>query len=99
MNKAAEITPIGLYLIKVLDEVEKMKGSILLPETTSKERGNIGIVVKVPYNEPNPIVGVGCRVMFSKYSGTIIQDKLSADEYRLIKESDILGFFPDGDDS
>ncbi len=93
MENNIDVIPFGRYLIKVQDDITSMKGSILLPETNSKEKGNIAVVVKTPYNESNPIVQVGTRIMFSKYSGTVIKERFSDDEYRLVREEDILGFF------
>lgn len=92
-------TPInGYILIRVLDEVEKEKGGLILPETSTKERGNIAVVENIGYNDGGP-VSVGSKIMFSKYSGTIIQDRFSPVEHRLIKLSDILGIFSNTDDS
>lgn len=96
-SKVTDLTPLnGYVLIQVLDEVEKMRGGLLLPETTSKDRGNIAVVLKNSYNDTDPLVPEGSKVMFAKYAGTVVQDKFSTDEFRLIRQTDILGIFHEG---
>ena len=80
--------------VKVSESEEKTAGGILLPDT-AKEKPQVGEVVQVGPGKRNddgsrqaPEVGVGDRVLYSKYAGTDI--KLGGDEYVLLTEKDIL---------
>ena len=82
----SKFTPLnGRVLIQVDNEVEKMRGNIIIPDA-SQEKSNTGTVVKVHTESGLPI---GVKVMYSKYSGTTIQS--GKIEYKLILESDLLG--------
>jgi chaperonin GroES len=89
------VKPLGdRVFVKVSESEEKTAGGILLPDT-AKEKPQVGEVVQVGPGKPNedgsrqaPEVGVGDKVLYSKYAGTDI--KLGSDEYVLLSEKDIL---------
>ncbi|MCP9888315.1 co-chaperone GroES [Cyanobium sp. ATX 6A2] len=89
------VKPLGdRVFIKVSESEEKTAGGILLPDT-AKEKPQVGEVVQVGPGKRNddgsrqaPEVGVGDKVLYSKYAGTDV--KLGADEYVLLSEKDIL---------
>ena len=80
--------------VKVSPSEEKTAGGIYLPDN-AKEKPQIGEIVAVGPGKRNddgsrsPLdVGVGDKVLYSKYAGTDI--KLGGDEYVLLTEKDIL---------
>lgn len=89
------VKPLGdRVFIKVSESEEKTAGGILLPDT-AKEKPQVGEVVQIGPGKRNddgsrqaPEVGVGDKVLYSKYAGTDI--KLGTDEYVLLSEKDIL---------
>jgi chaperonin GroES len=94
MSKKLTIRPLhDRLIVKRLDEEQKTKGGIIIPDT-AKEKPQEGEVLavgngkilddgkKVPLD-----VKVGDKVLFSKYSGTDI--KVDGEEYLIIKEDDI----------
>jgi chaperonin GroES len=89
------VKPLGDRLfVKVSAADEKTAGGIYLPDN-AKEKPQIGEVVAVGPGKRNddgsrsPIeVGVGDKVLYSKYAGTDI--KLGGDDYVLLTEKDIL---------
>ena len=89
------VKPLGdRVFVKVSESEEKTAGGILLPDT-AKEKPQVGEVVQVGPGKPNedgsrqsPEVGIGDKVLYSKYAGTDI--KLGSDEYVLLSEKDIL---------
>jgi len=89
------VKPLGdRIFIKVSASEETTAGGILLPDT-AKEKPQVGEVVQVGPGKRNddgsrqaPEVGVGDKVLYSKYAGTDI--KLGSDEYVLLSEKDIL---------
>jgi len=82
-------------LVKRVQEEEKTKGGIIIPDT-AKEKPMEGIVVAVgggrtggEDNKKIPLeVKKGDRVLFSKYAGTEI--KIDGEEHVLMKEEDII---------
>ena len=80
------VKPLGdRIFIKVSASEETTAGGILLPDT-AKEKPQVGEVVQVGPGKRNddgsrqaPEVGVGDKVLYSKYAGTDI--KLGSDEY------------------
>ena len=82
-------------LVKRLDEEEKTKGGIIIPDT-AKEKPQEGEVVavgggkilengtKVPMD-----VKVGDKIIFGKYAGSEI--KVDGKEYLIMREEDVLG--------
>ena len=82
-------------IVKRVDEEEKTKGGIIIPDT-AKEKPQEGKVVAVGKGKVNddgkvtPLdVKVGDRILFGKYSGTEI--KLDGEEHLIMREDDILG--------
>jgi len=82
-------------LIKRLDEEEKTKGGIIIPDT-AKEKPQEGKVIAVGAGKVNedgklqPLeVKKGDRVLFSKYAGTEVD--LDGEEHLIIREDDVLG--------
>ena len=79
---------------KVLNQEEKTKGGIVLPDT-AKEKPQEGEVVAVgsgrvlENGQRLPLeVKVGEKVIFSKYAGTEV--KVDDEEYLILSERDIL---------
>jgi chaperonin GroES len=82
-------------LARRLDEEEKTKGGIIIPDT-AKEKPQEAQVVAVGSGKVaddgtvTPLdVKKGDRVLFSKYSGTEIT--LDGEEHLIIREDDVLG--------
>ncbi|HHX96715.1 MAG TPA: co-chaperone GroES [Clostridia bacterium] len=88
------IKPLGdKVVIKALDQEEKTKSGIVLPDT-AKEKPQQGEVVAVgsgrvlENGQKIPLeVNVGDKVIFSKYAGTDI--KIDGEEYLILSERDI----------
>ncbi len=81
-------------LVKRLEEEEKTKGGIIIPDT-AKEKPIKGEVIAVGpgrlSDEGKRIemsVKVGDKVMFSKYAGTEV--KIEGEEYLIMREDDIV---------
>jgi chaperonin GroES len=86
-------------LIKRIQEEEKTKGGIIIPDA-AKEKPQEGIVVavgdgKVLDNGQRlaPSVKAGDKILFGKYSGTEI--KVDGEEHLILREDDILGIVED----
>jgi len=82
-------------LVKRLEEEEKTKGGIIIPDT-AKERPMEGEVVAVGEGKRDekgnriPMeVKAGDRVIYSKYAGTEV--KIEGEEHLIMREDDILG--------
>ena len=82
-------------LVKRLEEEEKTKGGIIIPDS-AKEKPAEGEVVAVgpgKTNEKGDVIHmqlkVGDRVLFSKYGGTDV--KLDGEDYLIMREDDVLG--------
>ena len=82
-------------LVKRIDEEEKTKGGIIIPDT-AKEKPSEGKVVAVGKGKVSedgkltPLdVKKGDRILFSKYSGTEVN--IEGDEHLIISEDDVLG--------
>jgi chaperonin GroES len=88
--------PLGdRVLVKRIEEDEKTKGGIIIPDT-AKEKPQEGRVIAVGNGkvlETGKLVPLevttGDRILFSKYSGSDI--KLDGEEHLIVRESDILG--------
>ena len=81
-------------LVKRIEEEEKTKGGIIIPDT-AKEKPQEGRVIAVGPGKTNddgkliPLsVRNGDRILFGKYSGTEI--KLEGEEHLIIREDDVL---------
>jgi len=82
-------------LVKRIQEEEKTKGGIIIPDT-AKEKPQEGKVVAVGKGKVGddgkliPLdVKAGDRILFGKYSGTEV--KIEGEEHLIMREDDILG--------
>jgi chaperonin GroES len=82
-------------LVKRLDEEEKTKGGIIIPDT-AKEKPQEAQVVAVGTGKVaedgtvTPLdVKAGDRILLGKYSGTEVN--LDGEEHLIIREDDVLG--------
>jgi chaperonin GroES len=88
--------PLGdRVLIKRIEEEEKTKGGIIIPDT-AKEKPQEGEVVAVgpgvrdDNGKVQPLdVKKGDRILFGKWSGTEV--KIDGQDLLIMKESDVLG--------
>jgi chaperonin GroES len=87
-------------LIKRIEQEEKTKGGIIIPDT-AKEKPQEGEVIAVGpggRNEDGELIPLdvkaGDRVLFGKWSGTEV--KIEGDELLIMKESDLLGVIEAG---
>ncbi len=91
-----QFRPLGdRVLVRRVEEEEKTKGGIIIPDT-AKEKPQEGEVVAVgPGHRDDdgkltPLdVKAGDRVLFSKYGGTEV--KVDGEDLIILRESDILG--------
>ena len=86
-------------LIRRIDEEEKTKGGIIIPDS-AQEKPQEGEIVAVgpggrdEAGKLTPIdVKVGDRILFGKWSGTEV--KIDGQELLIMKESDIMGVLTD----
>ena len=86
--------PLGdRVLIKRVEEEEKTKGGIIIPDT-AKEKPQQGEIVAVgpgrfEKDKRVPMeVKVGDKVLYGKYSGTEVT--IEGDQYLILRESDVL---------
>jgi chaperonin GroES len=88
--------PLGdRVLVKRVEEEEKTRGGIIIPDT-AKEKPQEGEVVAVGPGARDedgkhipPEVKAGDRILFGKWSGTEV--KVDGEDLLIMKESDILG--------
>ena len=88
--------PLGdRVLVKRVEEEEKTKGGIIIPDT-AKEKPQEGEVISTgpgardETGKVQPLdVKAGDRILFGKWSGTEV--KLNGEDLLIMKESDILG--------
>ena len=88
--------PLGdRVLVKRVEEEEKTKGGIIIPDS-AKEKPQEGEVVAVgpgardESGKIHPLdVQAGDRILFGKWSGTEV--KLDGEDLLIMKESDIMG--------
>jgi len=90
-------------LVRRIEEEEKTKGGIIIPDT-AKEKPQQGEVVAVgpgARTEDGKLipmdVKVGDKVLFGKWAGTEV--KLEGEEYLILKESDILGILEETEEA
>jgi chaperonin GroES len=82
-------------LVKRLNEEEKTKGGIIIPDTAKEKpaQGEIIAVGQGRIGEDGKVraldVKKGDKVLFGKYAGNEI--KIDGDEYLVMREEDILG--------
>ncbi len=86
-------------LVKRLEEEERTKGGIIIPDT-AKEKPQYGKVIAVGpgrLNEKGERVPMSVKendkVLFSKYAGNEI--KIEGEEYLIMREDDILAILED----
>ena len=82
-------------IVKRIEETEKTKGGIIIPDT-AKEKPQEGKVVsvgpgrRIEEGKVIPLdVKAGDKILFGKYSGSEI--KLDGEEHLILREEDILG--------
>jgi chaperonin GroES len=82
-------------LVKRIEEEEKTKGGIIIPDT-AKEKPQEGKVVAVGNGKigddgkVRPLdVSKGDKILFSKYAGTEVN--IDGEEHLIIREDDVLG--------
>ena len=82
-------------IIKRVEEEEKTKGGIIIPDT-AKEKPIEGEIIAVGDGKVNErgelvklTVKVGDRILFGKYGGTEI--KINDEEHLIMREDEILG--------
>jgi chaperonin GroES len=88
--------PLGdRVLVRRVEEEEKTKGGIIIPDT-AKEKPQEGEVIAVGPGARDdagkriePDVKVGDRILFGKWSGSEV--RLDGEDLLIMKESDILG--------
>ncbi|HEX9145677.1 MAG TPA: co-chaperone GroES [Candidatus Binatia bacterium] len=92
---ATKIRPLhDRVIVKRIEEEEKTKGGIIIPDT-AKEKPQEGRVVAVGpgKSEDGKVIPLGVKagdkILFGKYSGTEI--KLDGEEHLIMREDDILG--------
>jgi chaperonin GroES len=92
---ATKIRPLhDRVIIKRIEEEEKTKGGLIIPDT-AKEKPQEGRVVAVGpgKQEDGKVIPLGVKagdkILFGKYSGTEI--KLDGEEHLIVREDDILG--------
>src|SRR5712692_4217624 len=92
---ALKIRPLhDRVIVKRIEEEEKTKGGIIIPDT-AKEKPQEGRVVAVGpgKHEDGKVIPLGVKagdkILFGKYSGTEI--KLNGEEHLIMREEDILG--------
>jgi chaperonin GroES len=90
-----QIRPLGdRVLVKPIDEPEKKKGGIIIPDTAKEkpQQGEVVAVGKGRILESGERVALevkkGDKVLFRKYSGTEIN--IEEEKYLILGESDIL---------
>lgn len=96
LNANVKLRPLGArVLVKPVEQEEKSKGGVYIPDTASKERPQVGTVVAVG---PGKVLDNGEKValevkendkiIFSKYAGTEI--KIGDVNHLILSETDIL---------
>ena len=91
-----KIRPLGdRVILKRFEDDERSAGGIIIPDT-AKEKPQRGLVKAVGPGKRNeegvvtPVdVGIGEKVLFSKYAGTEI--KVEGEELLILRDDDILG--------
>ena len=82
-------------IVKRLEEEEKTKGGIIIPDTAKEkpQEGKIVAVGKGKVTEDGKVIPLdvkaGDKILFGKYSGTEI--KIEGEEHLIMREEDILG--------
>lgn len=80
-------------LVEVLEEEEKTRGGIIIPDT-AKEKPRMGKVVEVGTDEDlKELIKSGEKIIFAKYGGEEI--KIDGQEYIILSRNDILAVVKD----
>ncbi len=89
------LKPLGdRIVVKVVEEVERTKGGIVLPDTAKEKPQEAEVVAVGPggRNDKGERIPMelkpGDRVIFAKYSGA--EFKQDDEEYLILRESDVL---------
>ncbi len=95
-QKKMKIRPLqDRILVKRLNEEEKTKGGIIIPDTAKEkpQEGRVVAIGKGKVLDDGKVVPleikVGEKILFSKYSGTEV--KIEGEEHLIVKEEDVLG--------
>jgi chaperonin GroES len=91
-----QFRPLGdRVLVRRVEEEEKTKGGIIIPDTAKEKPQEGEIVAAGPgaRNDDGQLVAmdvkVGDRILFGKWSGTEV--RIDGEDLLIMKESDILG--------
>ena len=82
-------------LVQRVDEEEKTKGGIIIPDTAKEKpaEGKVVAVGKGKVDENGKRIALeikkGDRILFGKYSGSEV--KIECNEYLIMREEDVLG--------
>ncbi len=82
-------------LVKRIDEEEKSKGGIIIPDSAKEKpmEGKVVAVGKGKVLEDGKVlpldVKVGDKILFAKYAGTDI--KIGGEEHLIVREEEVLG--------
>jgi|SRR5512137_705538 chaperonin GroES len=82
-------------IVKRLEEEEKTKGGIIIPDTAKEkpQEGKVIAVGKGKVTEEGKLIPMdvkaGDRILFGKYSGSEV--KIEGEEHLIMREDDILG--------
>jgi len=82
-------------LVQRVEEEEKTKGGIIIPDTAKEKpaEGKVVAVGKGKVDESGKRIAMeikkGDRILFGKYSGTEV--KIDGQEYLIMREDDVLG--------
>ncbi len=84
-----KIKPLGdNVLVQVRKQEKTTESGIVLPDTASDEKPQIGEVIACGDDEKIKVTA-GDKIIFAKYGGTEV--KVSDEEYLILKAEDILG--------
>jgi len=91
-----KIRPLGdRLLVKRLEEEEKSKGGIIIPDSAKEkpQEGKVVAVGKGKMLEDGKMVPLeikaGDKILFGKYAGTDV--KIEGEEHLIMREDDVLG--------
>jgi chaperonin GroES len=91
-----KIRPLGdRLLVKRIEEDEKSKGGIIIPDTAKEkpQEGKVVAVGKGKLLEDGKVVPLevkeGDRILFGKYAGSDV--KIEGQEFLIMREDDVLG--------
>ena len=93
-QNSTKVAPLAdRVVIRALEDTEKMRGGLFIPDT-AKEKPQQGEIVAVgpgrfEKDKRVPMeVKVGDKVLYGKYSGTEVT--IEGDQYLILRESDVL---------